>query len=91
MAAFREQPLIQAIEADPILEERFTSDPVLHFDEDLETDVARHVAAVLPTPALLTVDGQWVEGGDPDYERMFNAYLDDLPGGTLVVRVLYHS
>ncbi|WP_446042179.1 hypothetical protein, partial [Streptomyces sp. SID1121] len=80
VAAFREQPLIQAIEADPALEERFTSDPAFHFDEDLETYVARHVAAVLPTPALLTLDGRWVEGGGHDYERMFNAYLDDLPG-----------
>ncbi|MFJ2880033.1 hypothetical protein ACIPJN_23290 [Streptomyces sp. NPDC086796] len=39
VAAFREQPLIQAIEADPALEERFTFDPALHFDEDRETYV----------------------------------------------------
>ncbi|MFE3138081.1 hypothetical protein [Streptomyces scopuliridis] len=91
VAAFREQPLIQAIAADPALEERFTSDPALHMDEDLETYVTRHVAAVLPTPALLTLDGRWVEGGGPDYERMFNACLDGLPGDTMVVRVLYHS
>lgn len=91
VAAFREQPLIRAIEADPALEERFTSDPALHFDEDLESYVARHVAAVLPTPALLTLDGRWVEGGGPEYERMFNACLNGLPGDTMVVRVLYHS
>ncbi|MFC8078992.1 hypothetical protein ACFUN8_26065 [Streptomyces sp. NPDC057307] len=91
VAAFLEQPLIRAIEADPALEERFTSDPALHFDEALETYVARQVAAVLPTPALLTLDGRWVEGGGPDYERMFNACLDGLPGDTMVVRVLYHS
>ncbi|MGW7710626.1 hypothetical protein [Streptomyces sp. NPDC054771] len=91
VAAFREQPLIQAIEADPVLEERFTSDPALHFDEDRETYVTRHVAAVLPTPALLTLEGRWVEAGGLDYKRMFNAYLDGLPGDTMVVRVLYHS
>ncbi|MEV7855757.1 hypothetical protein [Streptomyces sp. NPDC088183] len=89
--AFREQPLIQAIEADPALEERFTFDPALHFDEDRETYVTRHVAAVLPTPALLTLEGRWVEAGGLDYKRMFNAYLDGLPGDTMVVRVLYHS
>lgn len=91
VAAFREQPLIQAIEADPALEERFTFDPALHFDEDRETYVTRHVAAVLPTPALLTLDGRWVEAGGLDCMRMFNAYLDGLPGDTMVVRVLYHS
>lgn len=53
--------------------------------------MARHVTAVLPTPALLTLDGRWVEGGGPEYERMFNACLDGLPGDTMVVRVLYHS
>jgi hypothetical protein len=73
------------------LEERFTSDPAFHFDEDLETYAARHVAAALCTPALLTLDGRWVEGGGPDYEWMFNACLDDLSGATMVVRVLYHS
>ncbi|MEU2024093.1 hypothetical protein ABZ565_18335 [Streptomyces sp. NPDC016469] len=91
VAAFRAQPLIRAIEADPALEERFTSDPVLHFDEDRDAYVARRVAAVLPTPALLTPDGRWVEGGGPDYERMFNACLDALPGDAMVVRVLYHA
>ncbi|MFD8692259.1 hypothetical protein [Streptomyces sp. NPDC059651] len=91
MASFRAQPLIRAIEADPALEERFTSDPVLHFDEDRETYVARHVAAVLPTPALLTLDGRWLEGGGPEYDHMFQSCLDGLPGDTMVVRVLYHS
>ncbi|MEU9326464.1 hypothetical protein AB0D91_22070 [Streptomyces canus] len=91
VTAFREQPLIRAIESDPALEERFGSDPVYHFDEDLETYVSRHVAAVLPTPALLTLGGRWEEGGGPDYERMFNSYLDGLPADTMVVRVLYHS
>ncbi|MDX3801981.1 hypothetical protein [Streptomyces sp. AK04-3B] len=91
VAAFCRQPLIQAIRADPALEERFASDPVLRFDEDLETYVARHAAAVLPTPALLTLDGRWVEGGGPDYARVFNACLDGLPADSMVVRVLYHS
>ncbi|WP_326607478.1 hypothetical protein OG930_38720 [Streptomyces sp. NBC_01799] len=53
--------------------------------------MARHVAAVLPTPVLLTLDGRWVEGGGLDHQRMFTACLDGLPGDTMVVRVLYHS
>lgn len=91
VAAFREQPLIRAIDADPALEERFTGDPAAHLDDDLETYVARHVAAVLPTPALLTLDGRWVEAGGPEYDRAFNAHLDGLPADTMVVRVLYHA
>ncbi|MET9479064.1 hypothetical protein [Streptomyces sp. NPDC006638] len=43
---------------------------------------------MLPLPVLLTLDGWWAEGGGPDHERMFNAYLDDLPGDATVVRVI---
>ncbi|QIQ03611.1 hypothetical protein [Streptomyces liangshanensis] len=89
--ASHEQPLIQTIESDPTLEERFTSNPALHFNEDQETYAARHAAAVLLTPTLLTLDGRWLEDGGPDHARMFNTYLDALPGETMVVRVLYHS
>ncbi|MFI1418661.1 hypothetical protein ACH4VX_11785 [Streptomyces sp. NPDC020731] len=39
----------------------------------------------------LTLGGRWVEGGGPDYERMFNACLEGLSADTMVVRVLYHS
>ncbi|MEU4040042.1 hypothetical protein [Streptomyces collinus] len=48
-------------------------------------------ARVLPTSALLTLDGRWIESGGPDYRREFNAYLDALPPEAMVVRVLYHS
>jgi hypothetical protein len=91
VAAFREQPLIRSIAADPALEERYTSDPAFHFDEDLDTYVTRHVAALLPTAALLTPDGWWAQGSGLDYDRMFNACLDGLSADTMVVRVLYHA
>jgi hypothetical protein len=46
---------------------------------------------VLPTMAMLTLGGRWVEYGGPGYRQWFNAYLQDLPADTMVVRVLYHS
>ncbi|MGW3498620.1 hypothetical protein [Streptomyces sp. NPDC001020] len=86
-----DQPLIRAILEDPELEERFTDDPVLFFGPDREAFVAAHAAQVLPTPALLTLDGRWLEDGGPAYRRWFNTYLDALPPETMLVRVLYHS
>ncbi|MFF8716507.1 hypothetical protein ACF07T_34510 [Streptomyces sp. NPDC015184] len=88
---FTDQPLIRALVETPDLGDRFASDPVAYFGEDLETFVAQRVAEVLPTPTLLTLDGRWIESGGPEYLRMFNEYLESLPADTMVVRVLYHS
>ncbi|MFE1334128.1 hypothetical protein [Streptomyces microflavus] len=48
-------------------------------------------ADVLPTWALLTLEGRWIEGGTHEYRAAFNAYRDELPDATVLVRVLYHS
>ncbi|MFF7975280.1 hypothetical protein [Streptomyces sp. NPDC007905] len=90
-AEYASQPLIRAVLEDPELADRFPYDPIGYFGPDREAFVADRVAEVLPTPALLTLDGRWVEYGGPDYRREFNAYLDALPPETMVVRVLYHS
>ncbi|MFF5013744.1 hypothetical protein [Streptomyces sp. NPDC001165] len=90
-AEYAAQPLIRAFREDPELRERFPYDPIGFFGPDREAFVADCVSRVLPTPALLTLDGRWVEYGGPDYRREFNACLDALPPETMVVRVLYHS
>ncbi|MEU6464109.1 hypothetical protein [Streptomyces sp. NPDC046976] len=83
--------MIRAILDDPELAERFTDDPIRFFGPDREAFVTERAAQVLPTPALLTLDGHWREDGGPAYRRWFNTYLDTLPPETMVVRVLYHS
>ncbi|MFJ7078431.1 hypothetical protein [Streptomyces sp. NPDC098781] len=85
------QSALRAISRDPELEERFTRDPYNSFGRDREAYIAERVADVLPTTALLTLDGRWVEYGGPGYRQWFTAYLLDLPADTMVVRVLYRS
>ncbi|MFE5816503.1 hypothetical protein ACFQ6S_24305 [Streptomyces sp. NPDC056479] len=85
------ESVLRAIAKDPELEERFTHDPYNWFGRDREAYIAERVADVLPTPAMLTLAGRWVEYGGPGYRQWFNAYLQDLPADTMVVRVLYHS
>ncbi|MEV0035292.1 hypothetical protein [Streptomyces sp. NPDC050804] len=89
----------------PVCPHRFSShSPIARWntaratiDRPPATNAAHHVPTalstpLLPTPALLTLDGRWAKGGDPDYERMFNTCLNaapgSLPGATLVVGVL---
>ncbi|MEU1401466.1 hypothetical protein ABZ471_03720 [Streptomyces sp. NPDC005728] len=90
-AEYAAQPLIRAMSEDPELRERFPYDPIAFFGPDRDEFVADCVSRVLPTPALLTLDGRWIEEGGPEYRRLFNTYLDSLPPETMVVRVLYHS
>ncbi len=80
-AEYASQPLIRAILEDPELADRFPYDPIRHFGPDREAYSADCAADVLPTPALLTLDGRWVECGGPDYRREFNAYPDALDDG----------
>ncbi|MEU3421783.1 hypothetical protein AB0F39_25025 [Streptomyces murinus] len=61
--------MIRAILDDPELEERFTDDPTRFSGSDRETFVTDRAAQVLPTPALLTLDGHWHEDGGPPYRR----------------------
>ncbi|MGW4726338.1 hypothetical protein [Streptomyces sp. NPDC004291] len=88
---FRDQPVISALRQAPALEERFGFDPVPWFGEDRAAFVEQAEAGVLPTFALLTVDGRWSDGSSHPYNVRFNAYLDSLPDVTILVRVLYHS
>ncbi|MFD3886208.1 hypothetical protein [Streptomyces microflavus] len=37
------------------------------------------------------LEGRWIEGGTHEYRAAFNAYRDELPDATVLVRVLYHS
>ncbi|WP_317447569.1 hypothetical protein [Streptomyces collinus] len=90
-AEYAAQPLIRAFMEDPELEDQFPYDPIGYFGPYREAFMADRVAEALPTPALLTLDGRWVEYSGPDYRREFNTYLNALPPETMVVRVLYHS
>jgi hypothetical protein len=85
------ESVLRAVAEDPELEERFTDDPYALFGADRGAFVAARAADVLPTMAMLTLGGRWVEYGGPGYRQWFNAYLQDLPADTMVVRVLYHS
>ncbi|MDC0772942.1 hypothetical protein [Streptomyces sp. HD] len=85
------ESVLRAVAEDPELRERFTRDPYAWFGADRAAYVAEQAAEVLPTPAMLTLGGRWVEYGGPGYRQWFNAYLQDLPADTMVVRVLYHS
>ncbi|WP_031487568.1 hypothetical protein [Streptomyces bicolor] len=85
------ESVLRAVAEDPELKERFTDDPYARFGASREAYIAEHVAEVLPTPAVLTLGGRWVEYGGPGYRQWFNAYLQDLPADTMVVRVLYHA
>ncbi|MER7540833.1 hypothetical protein ABTX77_39635 [Streptomyces sp. NPDC097704] len=88
---FARQPVIRAVRDDPALDERFGFDPVGWFGEDRDAFVRRDVDAVLPTIALLTLDGRWLSGGSHPDNVYFNEYVDSLPDDTILVRVLYHG
>ncbi|MFD3531631.1 hypothetical protein [Streptomyces sp. NPDC058664] len=88
---FRAQPVIRALGQDPALEGRFGFDPVPWFGGDRAAFVARAAADVLPTFALLTLDGRWLDGSSHAHNVRFNAYLDSLQDTTILVRVLHHS
>ncbi|MER6441195.1 hypothetical protein ABT275_33120 [Streptomyces sp. NPDC001185] len=66
-------------------------DPAARFTNDLETLISDAVDEVLPTHALLTIDGRWLTVAGCEGQRYFNDYLDRLPGDALAVRVLYHG
>ncbi|MFE5592762.1 hypothetical protein [Streptomyces sp. NPDC056549] len=91
VADFGAQPLIRALDQDPSLEERFSWDPVAWFGEDRAAFVERAEADVLPSFALLTLDGRWLDGSSHPANVRFNAYIDGLPDSTLLVRLMYHS
>ncbi len=61
------------------------------FGDDLAAYVEELAVAVLPTNALLTLDGEWRGIAGLELRRYVNAYLDELPADAIVVRVLYHG
>ncbi|WTW93484.1 hypothetical protein OG216_08905 [Streptomycetaceae bacterium NBC_01309] len=70
------------------------ADPVAHFGFPLEVYVQRMIARVVPTDAVLTLEGRWInlpDEGDPyEYFRMVDNYIENLSGENVVLRLLYH-
>jgi hypothetical protein len=81
------------------------SDPVTYYSRDPEVDLAAATAWAIPTYALITVDGQWIDTDQPGpfgatlpgedvsvaYARQATAYLDSLDGGCVIVRIGCHG
>ncbi|MEU6200249.1 hypothetical protein [Streptomyces sp. NPDC047061] len=88
---YRTQPAIAALLDTPELEELVGDDPVAHLGGDLEALVRHTVDAVLPSNALLTLDGRWLDVANAERRHYFTEYLDALPGDVYAVRVLYHG
>ncbi|MEU9011480.1 hypothetical protein AB0D12_17195 [Streptomyces sp. NPDC048479] len=88
---FGDQPVIRALRAESELHDRLGDDPVAVYGDDLAAFVELKTADVLPTWALLTLDGRCFEGGTHACRRSLDACLDALPADAMVVRVLYHS
>jgi hypothetical protein len=86
------QAVLKALhEERPDLRDRIGSYPVGGIGDDLAAYVEERASAVLPTNALLTLDGQWRGIAGLDLRRYFNAYLDELSADAIVVRVIYHG
>ncbi|MFE2015210.1 hypothetical protein [Streptomyces sp. NPDC059491] len=90
-AEYAAQPAIRALHDRPELRDRVGSQPQDRLGADRAAYVAREAAEVLPTPALLTLDGTWVGIAGDERRTWFNTYLDGLPPEAVVVRVLYHG
>jgi hypothetical protein len=81
------------------------SDPVTYYTRDPEADFATAAVWAIPTYALITVDGQWIDVDNPGplgaalpaedasgaYARHATAYLDNLDGGCVIVRIRCHG
>ncbi|MEU2778450.1 hypothetical protein ABZ646_37630 [Streptomyces sp. NPDC007162] len=88
---FRTQPAIAALLDNPELEELVGDDPVANLGDDLDFLVRHAVDDVLPSNALLTLDGRWLDVANAERRRYFNDYLIGLPADAYAVRVLYHG
>ncbi|WP_030939766.1 hypothetical protein [Streptomyces sp. NRRL S-646] len=88
---YRTQPVIVALGNNPDLEELIGGNPVARLTGDVEAYVRSAADKALPSNALLTLDGHWLDVANAERRRHFNDYLDALPADTLVVRVLYHG
>jgi hypothetical protein len=111
------QPLIQALNHRP--QDRYpysypnlaiwilgpNADPISYYTRDPQTDLDLAAAWAIPTFALLTTDGQWLDADQPGplghalpgedrsaaYARQATAYLDALDGDCVIVRLLCHG
>lgn len=88
---YRTQPAIVALGDNPELRELIGGDPAARLTGDVEAYVRAAADEALPSNALLTLDGRWLDIANAEGRRYFNDYLDALPADTLVVRVLYHG
>jgi hypothetical protein len=75
----------------PELEDLVGGDPAAYQGEDLEGYVREAADETLPTNALLTLDGRWLDIAGTECRRYFNEYLDALPSDAIVARVLYRG
>lgn len=116
VADHHSQPLIRALNArrgdDPYCYPNLAiwvlgpdSDPVTYYTRDPDADLAAAAAWAVPTYALITVDGQWIDVDHPGpfatalpgedasgaYARHATAYLDSLDGGCVIVRIRCHG
>lgn len=66
-------------------------DPIARLSDDLDGLVRHAVDAALPSNALLTLDGRWLDVANAERRRYFSDYLIGLPADAYAVRVLYHS
>ncbi|MFD4501896.1 hypothetical protein [Streptomyces sp. NPDC058457] len=66
-------------------------DPVADLGGDLGVLVRHAVDAVLPSNALLTLGGRWLDVANAERRRCFNDYPDALPADAYAVRVPYHG
>jgi hypothetical protein len=82
-----------------------SSDPISYYTRDPQADLDLAAAWAIPTFALLTTDGQWIDADQPGpfgpalpgedrstaYARQATAYLDGLDGDCVIVRLLCHG
>ncbi|MFD4600883.1 hypothetical protein ACFWPQ_23015 [Streptomyces sp. NPDC058464] len=88
---YRAQPVIAAFLDNPELEDVVGGDPIARLSDGLDALVRHAVDAALPSNALLTLDGRWLDVANAERRHHFTEYLDALPGDAYAVRVLYHG
>lgn len=81
------------------------SDPITYYTRDPQTDFDEAAIWAIPTYALITMEGQWIDADHPGtfgtalpgedasgaYARHATAYLDSLDSGCVIVRIRCHG
>ncbi|MFJ9346009.1 hypothetical protein [Streptomyces sp. NPDC101237] len=88
---YRTQPAIVALRNNPELRELIGGDPAARLTGELEAYAQEIADTILPSNALLTLDGRWLDVANAERRRYFNDYLIGLPADAYAVRVLYHG